>query len=146
LLPTSNKYTTTISQTTKNTKIENIIDDIIKQPTLTDKDYIKTIITNPNEIDCIFDKLKTNKTTGEDQIDNMILKNISRKTTVQLTYIINAVLKLNHFPDQYKTAIVVLIPKAGKSVSKKENFRPISLLNSISKIIEKIMYRRFNTT
>jgi TPP-dependent 2-oxoacid decarboxylase len=75
----------------------------------------------------------------------MILKNISRKTTVQLTYIINSVLKLNHFPDQYKTAIVVPIPKAGKSLNKKDNFRPISLLNSISKVIEKIMYRRFNT-
>jgi hypothetical protein len=60
------------------------MDDIIKQPTLTDKDYIKTIITNPNEIGCILDKLKTNKATGEDQIDNVILKNISRKTTVQL--------------------------------------------------------------
>jgi hypothetical protein len=130
---------------TKHIKIENIIDDIIKQPTLTDKDYIKTIITNPNEIGCILDKLKTNKATGEDQIDNMILKNISRKTTVQLTYIINAVLKLNHFPDQYKTAVVVPIPKAGEHLSKKENFRPISLLNSISEIIEKIMYRRFNT-
>jgi hypothetical protein len=30
--------------------IENIIDNIIKQPTQTDKDYIKTIITNPNEV------------------------------------------------------------------------------------------------
>ncbi|CAH1381913.1 unnamed protein product, partial [Tenebrio molitor] len=127
---------------TKHIKIENIIDDIIKQPTLTDKDYIKTIITNPNEIGCILDKLKTNKATGEDQIDNMILKNISRKTTVQLTYIINAVLKLNHFPDQYKTAVVVPIPKAGEHLSKKENFRPISLLNSISEIIEKIILTR----
>jgi hypothetical protein len=35
----------------------------------------------------------------------MIPKNISRKTIVQLTYIIKSVLKLNHFPDQYKTAI-----------------------------------------
>jgi hypothetical protein len=69
---------------TEHIKIENIMDDIIKQPTLTDKDYIKTIITNPNEIGCILDKLKTNKATGEDQIDNVILKNISRKTTVQL--------------------------------------------------------------
>jgi hypothetical protein len=130
---------------TEHINIENIIDNIIRQPTQTDKDYIKTIITNPNEVGCILRKLKTNKATGEDQIDNMILKNISRKTTVQLTYIINSILKLNHFPDQYKTAIVVPIPKAGKSLNKKENFRPISLLNSISKVIEKIMYRRFNT-
>jgi hypothetical protein len=35
----------------------------------------------------------------------MIPKNISRKTIVQLTYIIKSVLKLNNFPDQYKTAI-----------------------------------------
>jgi hypothetical protein len=69
---------------TEHIKIESIMDDIIKQPTLTDKDYIKTIITNPNEIGCILDKLKTTKATGEDQIDNVILKNISRKTTVQL--------------------------------------------------------------
>jgi hypothetical protein len=46
-------------------------------------------------------------------IDNIILKNTSNKAKVQLIYIINGALKLNYFPNQYKTAIVIPIPKTG---------------------------------
>jgi hypothetical protein len=75
-------------------------------------------------------------------IDNIILKNTSNKAKVQLIYIINGALKLNYFPNQYKTAIVIPIPKTGKNTSKVE--RPISLLNSISKIMERIIHKRLN--
>jgi hypothetical protein len=56
---------------TKHIKFENIIDDITKQPTITDNEYIKNMITYPDEIGCILQKLKINKAAGEDQIDNI---------------------------------------------------------------------------
>jgi hypothetical protein len=129
----------------KHNKIEKLIDKIINQPANTDHDYIESVITSTREIGYVLQKLKNNKATGEDQIDNVILKNISKKGRVQLTHIVNAVLKLNYFPNQYKTAIIIPIPKPGKNSNNTESYRPISLLNSISKLTEKIIHRRLNT-
>jgi hypothetical protein len=60
---------------------------------------------------------------------------------VQLHYIINAVVELQYFPQAWKNAIVIPIPKAGKK-SDPGNFRPISLLNTLGKLTEKILLRR----
>lgn len=62
-----------------------------------------------------------------------------------LAYIINSCLKLNYFPPRWKHARVVPIPKHGKDLSKPENFRPISLLCSLSKILERVILNRLNS-
>jgi hypothetical protein len=131
-----NVHNNSIASNTKQSKIETLIDEIINRPNSFDHEHIKNIITNPREIKYIIHKLKYNKATGEDSIDNVIIKNISKKAKVQLTYLIRGALKLNYFPNQYKIAIVIPIPKTGKNPTKVESYRPISLLNSISKIIE----------
>jgi hypothetical protein len=126
----------------KQLKIEAIINKTINRQTNLNHEYIKNVITNPREVGGILHKLKNNKATGEDSVDNVVIKRMSRKAKVQLTYLINGALKLNYFPKQYKNSIVIPIPKTGKNPKKVESYRPISLLNSISKILEKIIHRR----
>jgi hypothetical protein len=50
-----------------------------------------------------------------------------------------------HFPKQWRHATVILIPNPGRDHSDPSNYRPISLLSSISKILERIILRRLNT-
>ena len=54
---------------------------------------------------------------------------------IPITHIINASIASGTFPDHWKKAIVIPILKKG-SQTDKNNYRPISILNATSKILE----------
>ena len=61
-----------------------------------------------------------------------------------LTNIIDAIISLSHFPRVWKTAIVVPIHKPGSDPLFSSNYRPISLLSSLSKLAERSILLRLN--
>ena len=65
-----------------------------------------------------------------------------KKALVQLTYIINASLKLSYFPTTWKQATVLAFRKPGKDKLFPQNYRPVRLLPTMSKILEKIILNR----
>ena len=79
--------------------------------------------------------------TGKDQISTNLLKQIKQCITPSLTLIINQMLNTGIFPDSLKIAKVIPLFKKGddKILS---NYRPISLLSSISKVFEKVIYNQ----
>lgn len=123
-------------QTIKRTVQTLLTDDV------TDHEQIRKQLTNPTEIHNIIKTLNPHKAPGDDEIPNTVLKRLSKKTKVQLMYIINAIIQLQHFPVAWKTAKVIPVHKAGKSPAKPSSYRPISLLNTLSKITEKILLTR----
>ena len=71
------------------------------------------------------------------------VKNVIECIARPLTHICNQSLQTGVFPNNMKTAKVILIHKTGdKHVL--SNYRPISLLPQFSKILEKIFYTRIN--
>lgn len=101
-------------------------------------------LPTPKEIKSIILKLKNRKSPGIDKISNVLLKKIPMKGIVFLMHIFRACFKLSYFPDEWKHAKVIPIPKPGKDLSSSDNYRPISLLNSLSKVLEKILVKRIN--
>ena len=87
----------------------------------------------------IVNSLQIRKVGGLDLIKNVYLKNLPQSGIKFLTIIINACIKLMYFPGDWKKAKVVPILKAGKAPEMSANYRPISLLSSISKIYEKVI-------
>ncbi|GFX73396.1 RNA-directed DNA polymerase from mobile element jockey [Trichonephila clavipes] len=55
-----------------------------------------------------------------------------------------ALFKNNYFPDSWKTAVVIPILKSDKNPKIAQNYRPISLLSSLSKVYEFVLLRRLN--
>ena len=99
--------------------------------------------TNPNEITKLIEKLPNKKSSGYDNID-ILLKAIKNEIVVPLSIIFNESLSQGIFPTCMKLAEVVPLFKS-KDRSEKSTYRPISLLLTISKLLEKIVYRRVYT-
>lgn len=101
-------------------------------------------LTSPQEIKQTIRKLPNNKAPGQDNIQNKDVKNLSTKALVQLTYIVNAMFALGYYPEAWKTALVVPILKPNKNPTDPASYRPISLLSSLSKVVEKLILSRLN--
>ena len=108
-----------------------------------DTDTIK--LTTPREIQQAIKYTKPKKAPGKDNIQNILLKNLPKKGVVQLHYIINASFRLSYFPPAWKHATVLAFRKPGKDKLFLQNYRPISLLPTMSKIFEMIILSRLKT-
>ena len=84
----------------------------------------------------IIDNIKSDAATGFDNIGPRIIKDIKDEIVPILTKLINLSYETNVFPQCYKTAIITPIYKKDdpEDIS---NYRPISVLPTISKILER---------
>ena len=102
---------------------------------------MKTIPVTEADIISIIRHLKPKNASGYDGISNKILKLCMYTISKALTYICNGSLNTGTFPERCKLAIVRPIHKKGDK-SEMNDYRPISLLMTISKILEIIMHKR----
>jgi hypothetical protein len=105
---------------------------------------LPTKYTSPSEIQFIINKLSNKKSPDHNLITNRIIKQLPKKAILLLTFIFNSILRLSHILHSWKHSIIILIPKPDKSPDLPYSYRPINLLPSFSKIIEKIILRRLN--
>jgi len=86
--------------------------------------------------------LKPKKAPGIDSITNKMLIELPNVAVRLLVYIFNAILKCNYFPTSWKMSQILMIPKAGKDPTKVTSYRPISLLSTLSKLLEKLVLNK----
>ena len=120
----------------------------------TNQTYLNTInlqhktdsvkLATPKEIKRAIMKTKSKKAPGIDGIQNIVLKYLPKKAIVQITYIFNACLKQGYFPSGWKKAKILPIHKPGKDKTLPQSYRPISLLNTLSKLLEAIILNRLH--
>ena len=97
--------------------------------------------TGEFEVASVIEALKNKKSCGRDGISSEILKSCSPINERYLALAFNKCIDEGVFPDIFKLAKVVPLFKKG---DKKDpaNYRPISLLRSLSKVFEKILNNR----
>lgn len=97
---------------------------------------------SPNEVIMEIKSLPKGKSPGFDLIDAKVVKSLSRKSIIFLTLLYNSILRLNHFPTQWKCAEIIMIHKHNKPENLVSSYRPISLLAIFSKIFERLLLSR----
>ena len=109
-----------------------------KITTVTNSLYLSP--TNEKELEKLIQSLPNKNSSGYDNISNVLLKKISPEILTPLTIVFNSSLSEGAFPRQMKLAEVVPLYK-NNCMSMASNYRPISLLITISKLLEKVIYK-----
>jgi Notch-like protein len=104
----------------------------------TEENYEKNAVTFLTNNISVIKELKNKKSSGLDRISSSLIKKCYIHLIKPLTVIINLSLNSGEFPELFKIAKVRPLLKKG-SKYEVENYRPISMISTFSKILEKIV-------
>ena len=96
--------------------------------------------TSPFEVETMLKSLQLGNATGPDAINNRVLKELAKPLSFPLSDLFNFSLTSGKVPLIWKVANVTpMFKKDDPSVA--SNYRPISLLSTVGKVLEKIVHK-----
>lgn len=98
-------------------------------------------ITN-EELTAIANALPTEKAPGPDGIPNVALKTAIQENPDMFRSTLQTCIQDGSFPDIWKRQKLVLLPKPGKPPGDPSAYRPICLLDTVGKLLEKVILNR----
>lgn len=87
-------------------------------------------------------KIPTGKAPGPDNIPDLIIKQTATRRPDIFCNVFNECLREGSFPSIWKTAKLVLLRKEDKPLDEPSSYRPICLLNTMGKFLERIIKGR----
>jgi len=133
------QYLTPKDDKSEETEYHKQIRKLIEEPmeTKDDKDFTE------EETRQTIQSIDYKKATGEDGITSKVLPWTFERFPLLVTSLYNGCLKKGCFPTRWKRARIIPLTKPGKEkCSDASKYRPISLLNTGAKVLEKLLIKR----
>lgn len=134
---------------TFNAKVETTVRSVFHTPAIPRTIFSTDIPANPihqfnqrhhivsiNNLHAIVKSRANKKSSGHDNIPNVILRKLGRHFIAKLATLFNQLYNVGHFPPVWKLARSVAVFKHGKPRDNTNSYRPIALLPCIGKIFE----------
>ena len=99
----------------------------------------------PNNVQLLLQNVNTNKASGIDGISAKILKIAAPCISSSLTLIFNQSILTGVFSNDWKISKLIPIYKS-EAKDETTNYRPISIISTVARIFEKLIYTRSMTT
>ena len=114
---------------------------LVRRLMMNRKCSLKLKSVHPDQVLKIISNLKSSSSCGLDSIDSKILKLVKHQLVPVITHIINLSISQRKFPCPWKVSKVAPLHKKDEVIYPK-NYRPVSLLPVISKVLERAIFEQ----
>ena len=121
------------------------IKQVVNGSNVSDSERFSFKTINESEIKDLLKNVDIKKASGVDTIPTKLVKLSADFLTPLLTKAINTSIAQNAFPENTKTASVIPLDKGKPNKNEMSNFRPVSVLNTFSKIYERVLKDQINS-